>query len=141
MTPADDRSFISLQVGDTSSFERRISEDDVRAFAVLSGDYNPLHMDDAYARSTPFGGRVVHGMLLAAMISRLVGMQLPGKRALLMKESLEFKKPIRIGDMVKVEGAVVNVSIATHIVELEIHIYAESIIVVTGHVQVQVRDE
>src|SRR3989344_227582 len=115
MNEATDRAFASISVGEAASFEKIISEDDVRAFAVLSGDYNPLHMDDAYARSTSFGARVVHGMLLAGLVSRLIGMQLPGKRALLMKESLEFKKPVYIGDTVTVEGTLTRVSPATHI--------------------------
>lgn len=141
MTSAEDRPFASLQVGDTATFECRIPEDDVRAFADLSGDQNPLHMDDAYARATPFGGRVVHGMLLGGLVSRLIGMQLPGKRALLLKESLEFKKPVRIEDTVKVEGEIVRASLATHIIEVEIHIYVEGAIVATGNAHVQVRDE
>ena len=140
MNEATDRAFASISVGEAASFEKIISEDDVRAFAVLSGDYNPLHMDDAYARSTSFGARVVHGMLLAGLVSRLNGMQLPGKRALLMKESLEFKKPVYIGDTVTVEGTLTRVSPATHIVELDIHIQVGGTLVATGNVHVQVRE-
>ena len=141
MTSVEDRSFASLQVGDQATFERRISEDDVQAFADLSGDQNPLHMDDGYARSASFAGRVVHGMFLAGLVSRLVGMQLPGKRALLMKESLEFKKPVYCGDTVKVEGVVVHTSLATHSIELEIHLYVRRTIVATGKVHVHVHDK
>ena len=140
MNEATDRAFASISVGEAASFEKIISEDDVRAFAVLSGDYNPLHMDDAYARSTSFGARVVHGMLLAGLVSRLIGMQLPGKRALLMKESLEFKKPVYIGDTVTVEGTLTRVSPATQIVELDIHIQVGGTLVATGNVHVQVRE-
>lgn len=140
MIQAEDRSFDSLHVGETASFERTISEDDVRLFADVSGDHNPLHMDDAYAHSTPFGGRIVHGMFLGALVSRLVGMYLPGTRALLMKESLEFKKPVRIGDTVKLEGAISRASVATGILELDIRLSVGNVLVATGQAHVQVRD-
>ena len=141
MTEAQDRAFDSFEVGEEASFERTISTDDVAAFAELTGDHNPLHMDDAYAQATNFGSRVVHGMFLAGLVSRLVGMQMPGKRALLMKESLEFKKPVHIGDRVHVEGVVTHTSPATHIVELGIQISVKGELVATGQVQVQVRAE
>lgn len=140
MSHAQDRAFESLTAGEKASFERTITEADTRAFAELSGDHNPLHTDDAYVAATPFGARVVHGMFLGALVSRLVGMQLPGERALLVKESLEFKKPVHIGDTVKVEGVVIRTSSATHIVELDIQIYVGDVIVATGQVHVQVRD-
>lgn len=136
----EDRAFDSLKVGDKASFERTISDDDVRAFADLSGDYNPLHTDDSYARTTEFGNRVVHGMFLGALVSRLVGMHLPGKRALLMKESLEFKKPVYIGDTVRIEGVVTSTSNATRIIELDVRLYAEKVLVATGQAHVRVHD-
>ena len=140
MTPAEDRAFDSLKVGDKASFERTISDDDVRAFADLSGDYNPLHTDDSYARTTEFGNRVVYGMFLGALVSRLVGMHLPGKRALFMKESLEFKKPVYIGDTVRVEGVITSASNATRIIELDIRLSTEKGLVAAGQAHVRVRD-
>ncbi|HCR52251.1 TPA: hypothetical protein DIV48_01215 [Candidatus Kaiserbacteria bacterium] len=141
MIQAEDRKFVSLRIGEIASFERTIRADDVRAFADLSGDYSPLHMDDDYARSTQFGDRLVHGMFLGSLVSRLVGMHMPGKHALLMKESLEFKKPVRIGDTVRIEGEIMIASPSTHIIELDIRLYAENMLVATGRVHVQVRDE
>ncbi|MSU74111.1 MaoC family dehydratase [Candidatus Kaiserbacteria bacterium] len=115
MTEADDRVFGSLNKGETVTFDRLISECDVDSFAQLSGDNNPLHLDNVYAQSTPYGERIVHGMFLGLLLSRLVGMHLPGRRALLMKESLEFKKPVRIGDTVTASGRLVSKSESTHI--------------------------
>src|SRR3989344_3381090 len=103
---ARDRSFGSISVGERASIEHIVTEDDVRTFAKLSGDQNPLHTDEAYAKQTAFGGRVVHGMFLAALVSQLVGMELPGKRALLLKASFEFKKPVHIGETLHIEGTV-----------------------------------
>ena len=96
-------------------------------------------MDDAYASSTPYAGRIVHGMFLGALVSRLVGMQLPGKRALLVKESLEFKKPVRIGEVVRVSGVVTQVSVATRLIELNVQITVADMLVADGVVHVQVR--
>jgi acyl dehydratase len=79
-------------------------------------------------------------MFLGALISRLIGMQLPGKRALLMKESLEFKKPVHIGDTVRVEGIIARASAATHIIELDTRISVGKVVVATGQVHAQVRD-
>lgn len=110
MTEADDRVFGSLNKGETVTFYRSISECDVDCFAQLSGDNNPLHLDNVYAQSTPYGERIVHGMFLGLLLSRLVGKHLPGRRALLMKESLEFKKPVRIGDTVTASGWLVSKS-------------------------------
>src|SRR3990167_3301720 len=101
-----DRTFESIAIGENASLNHTITAEDVHAFAVVSGDHNQLHVDDAYAKATSFGQRVVHGMFLGALVSQLVGMHLPGKRALLMKESLEFKKPVHIGDTVTVSGTV-----------------------------------
>lgn len=96
--PPSRRSFEFIQVGDTASLSRRITEEDVRAFAELSGDHNPLHMDGTFARRTNFQRRVVHGMLLANYVSTLIGMQLPGPGALWTQQSFRWLTPVFIGD-------------------------------------------
>lgn len=109
----------SIQVGDHESIECPITEEIIASFAETSGDRNPLHVDEAYAASTPFKKRIVHGMLLGAFVSQLIGMKLPGNNALLVKESLEFKKPAYAGDVVTVRGVVTHKSDATSLIELE----------------------
>jgi 3-hydroxybutyryl-CoA dehydratase len=89
-----------LQVGQSASYERAISEGDVREFALLSGDMNPIHLDEAYAQSTRFKGRIVHGMLPITFISTVLGTRLPGAGAIFMGASFRFKAPVRIGDTV-----------------------------------------
>jgi 3-hydroxybutyryl-CoA dehydratase len=79
----------------------------VRAFAELSGDFNPLHLDEEVAGASRFGGRIVHGMLTASLISQLLGMELPGTGAIYLGQSLRFTAPVRIGDEVE---AVVEVT-------------------------------
>ena len=135
---AEIRTFESLMVGESASIRHVISEQNVAQFADLSGDHNPLHVDDSYASGTSFGKRVVHGMFIASLVSELVGMRLPGKYALLMRESLEFKKPIFINETVNVMGTIVAKSEATRIIELAISVTRGDVSVVTGSAHVRV---
>ena len=132
------RSYDSLVVGEQATFKRIIFEEDVAGFAALSGDYNPLHTDDVYAKTTHFGSKVVHGLYLGSLVSRLVGMELPGRYALLVKESLEFKKPVTVGDTVVVSGTLVQKSDATKLIRVDVIITVADAIVVQGEVIVQV---
>ncbi|SVA49181.1 uncharacterized protein METZ01_LOCUS102035, partial [marine metagenome] len=75
-------------------------------FANISGDFNPLHMDEQYAKTTQFKGRVCHGMLLTSFFSRLIGMYIPGKFSLYFSQSLNFRAPCFIGDEVTITGTV-----------------------------------
>jgi acyl dehydratase len=132
MKGAADRTFESIAVGDRATLRHAVTHKDIAGFAALSGDHNPLHVDAAYAASTPFGKVVVHGFFLGSLVSQLVGMQLPGKRALLMKEALEFKEPVFVGDTVAIEGEVTAKSESTHILTIDIQIHVESKKVATG---------
>ncbi|MBN2152929.1 MAG: MaoC family dehydratase [Candidatus Lokiarchaeota archaeon] len=85
-------------VGDKASHSKTITEADIILFAGLSGDFNPLHVNDEYARSTQFGKRVVHGGLAFSMISGLLGMKLPGPGTMHVSQKLDFKKPVFAGD-------------------------------------------
>jgi 3-hydroxybutyryl-CoA dehydratase len=89
-----------LQVGQSASYERVISEADVREFALMSGDFNPVHLDEAYAQATRFKGRIVHGMLPVTFVSTVLGTKLPGAGCIFMSASFRFKAPVRIGDTV-----------------------------------------
>ena len=80
--------FEQIKIDQTKEFQIKITESLVNEFAKLSGDFSPIHMNDEYAKSTKFKGRVVHGMLLASFISRIVGMYIPGKHALYTSQSL-----------------------------------------------------
>lgn len=84
------------------SAERRkvVSEADIAGFAAVTGDFNPMHMDEAYAAKTPFGGRIAHGMLSAAYISAGLANDLPGAGTIYLSQTLKFIRPVRIGDEV-----------------------------------------
>lgn len=82
------------------SFTKTVTEADVQAFGEVSGDFNPVHFDEAYAATTMFGGRIAHGMMTASLISAVIGEQLPGAGAIYLSQSLRFRAPVRVGDTV-----------------------------------------
>lgn len=135
-----DRDLDSILVGDSDEFTHHITENDVSRFSLVSGDYNPLHMDESYAGGTSFGKRVVHGMFLGALVSQFVGMYLPGTKALLIKEMIEFKKPVYIGETVKVKGVITGKSTVTRIVEIDLKIFSNDSVVASGYVYAKVLD-
>jgi len=89
-----------FEIGEEASCSKTISDADIRAFATISGDENPIHLDEAYAQGTPFGGRIAHGMLVASLISAVLGNQLPGPGAIYLSQTLRFLMPVRPGDTV-----------------------------------------
>lgn len=98
-----------LSVGMTAEYVRTVGEAEIVAFAKLSGDNNPVHLDEAFAAKTMFKGRIAHGMLSAAFISTALGTKLPGYGCIYMGQELRFKAPVRIGDVVRTEVSVTEV--------------------------------
>ena len=128
-----------IAVGSRASFSHRITVEDVDRFAQLSGDMNPLHTDEDYASKTTFGQRVVHGMFLASLLSRMVGMYLPGRRCLYLSQSLDFVQPVFIGDTVRVSVEVLQKQEATKTLVLRTDIHSSpDKLVVRGKAHVQV---
>ncbi len=99
---------VPLAVGARATFARTITEADVVKFAEATGDANPLHLDEAYARSTPFGGRIAHGLLTAGLISAVLASRLPGPGTIYVSQTLEFRAPVRPGDTVTAEVEVLE---------------------------------
>jgi 3-hydroxybutyryl-CoA dehydratase len=97
-----------LSVGQTATREFPVSEQTIELFGAASGDRNPVHFDEAYANATPFGGRIAHGMLTAAFVSAVLGTDLPGAGTIYLSQSLRFRAPVRIGDVVRVEVEVTD---------------------------------
>ena len=89
-----------LQVGDTARFSKTVSESDVYLFAGLTGDLNPAHVNEDYARNTYFETRIAHGMLTASFISTVIGTMLPGPGTIYMRQEVNFLAPVKIGDTV-----------------------------------------
>ena len=105
--------FERLEVGQQAVLEKHVRAEDVDRFAALSGDDNPLHMDDAFARQTHFGKRVVHGMLLGSYVSTLIGTQLPGPGALWAQQTLRWVAPVFIDDHLRLTLTIKQKSIAS----------------------------
>ena len=89
-----------LSVGQSASYTRTVTEADVQKFGEVSGDFNPLHFDETYAKATIFRGRIAHGVLSLSFISTVLGTQLPGAGAIFIGATVRFKSPVRIGDTV-----------------------------------------
>jgi len=89
-----------LMVGMSARFTKTLSERDIFLFAGACGDRNPLHLDEEYARRTPFGGRIAHGMLSAAVISAAIAGRLPGPGSIYVSQNLSFRRPVKIGETV-----------------------------------------
>ena len=95
-----------LSVGQSAEIARTVTDADVREFAHVSGDQNPVHVDEDYAAKTRFKGRVAHGMLTGALISAVLGTRLPGPGGIYISQSLKFRRPIRIGEEVMTRATV-----------------------------------
>jgi 3-oxoacyl-[acyl-carrier protein] reductase len=113
------KSFESIQIGETESIVRKITEADIKKFVEMTGDDNPLHVDRKYAETTPFKDIVVHGMLGASFISTIIGTKLPGEGALWMSQSFEFLLPVRLGDELTISCTVLKKIDRDRVLELE----------------------
>lgn len=99
---------VVFSVGQTSRLTRTVTAEVVDAFARVSTDDNPLHLDDAYAATTRFGRRIAHGMLAASFVSAMMGTQFPGPGAIYMSQSLKFTRPVFLGDVLEVVATVTD---------------------------------
>ena len=102
--------FEDLTVGQRETLMKTVMDDDVIAFADLSGDRNPVHLSDHFARKTRFGERIVHGLYTASLISTGIGMYLPGPGAVYLSQTLNFRGPVKIGDVINVVVEVVELT-------------------------------
>ena len=134
--------FDEIEIGLTKQFQINITESMVDDFAKLTGDFSPIHMDEDYASTTTFQRRVVDGMLLASFLSKIVGMYLPGKHALYLSQSLDFRYPCFFGDIITVYSVVIDKSVSTKILKIESKITNEDgKILLSGIGRVIVRDD
>ena len=115
-----DFSIEDLVEGQTYAFLASITPQEMALFCQLSGDTNPLHMEDSFARKRGFRSRVVYGLLMAAYVSRMVGMFLPGRNCLLLGVDLKFLSPCYVGDTIEVTAVVREISIAVKAAVLKV---------------------
>jgi len=128
----------TFSVGQT--FSKVLVEDLKRTqlvqYAGASGDFNPLHTDDAFARSKGFDGAVVYGALMVAKVSQLIGMRLPGRDSVWASVSLDFRKPLYVAQPAQVEGVVTDVSESTGMVALKLTVRAAGKVLAKGTAEV-----
>jgi 3-hydroxybutyryl-CoA dehydratase len=94
------KSFEEIEIGEKASFTKTISESDVYLYAGISGDFNPVHVDEEYAKTTAFGKRIAHGGLPAALLAPVLGMKLPGLGTVALETKTKFRKPVFFGDTI-----------------------------------------
>ncbi len=97
---AKGKTFEDIVVGDTASFSKTITETDVYLFAGISGDFNPLHVNEEYAKQSPFKTRIAHGGLAASLLANVLGMKLPGLGTVALEVTQKFRNPVYFGDTV-----------------------------------------
>lgn len=129
----------ALEVGDRSHVATTIEAEDVQQFADLSGDTNPLHLEDAYARQTRFGGRIAHGMLVAGVLSKAVAEIATDATVVYLGQNLEFCEPVEIGAIVNATAEVVDHH-GDGIYRLETTVQADGEEAVTGGATVLVEE-
>lgn len=102
MTILENFTYDEISLGQTAEYVRTVTERDVTLFAAMSGDINPVHLDEEFARTTRFGGRIAHGMMTGALVSAALACVLPGPGTIYLNQSLRFTAPVKIGDAITV---------------------------------------
>ena len=110
--------FKDITLGQTAEYEKQVTDEDVRKFADVSGDYNPIHLDEEFAKESLFGARIAHGLLTASHISAVIGYIFPGPGWIYLGQNLQFRAPVKIGDTVHTVVEVKDTNPEKNIVEL-----------------------
>lgn len=128
-----------LHVGMQAVVSRTITETDLRNFSGVSGDTNPMHLNEEYASQTPFHGSIVHGFLSASLISAVIGTRLPGPGCIYMSQTLKFLAPVRVGDTVYAVATVREIIPEKRRVLMETKCYVGDMVVIDGEALIKVR--
>ena len=132
--------FDNLKIGATEEISIDVSHESIESFARLSGDFSPIHVDENFAVESGFDSQVVHGMLIGAYVSKLIGMKLPGKFGVLQKIDLGFRKPCYAPSKLTIRGTVETKSEAVKLITLSITIsQSPDAVIAKGKASVMVR--
>lgn len=110
---------MDLKIGDQFSTSREVTDEVMRKFAEVSGDFNPIHLDEEFAKSTRFGRRIAHGMLSGAFISAVLGNEFRERKIVYLSQTMKFVAPVFIGDTVTATGTITNIREDKNIITLE----------------------
>ncbi len=126
------RFFNELAVGDFDEYRKTVTETDVVLFAGLTGDNNPMHIDEEFASQTRFGSRIIHGMLTASFLSSVIGMKMPGPGCIYMGQNIKFLKPVHIGETVTARATVIEMYPEKQRIKLLTECSVRGVVVLTG---------
>jgi 3-hydroxybutyryl-CoA dehydratase len=127
-----------LKVGQTAMFGRTVTDADIAAFAGVSGDTNPIHLHDGFARGTRFGQRIAHGLLSASYISTVIGTKLPGPGAVYLSQTMQFMAPVIVGDTITAVATITAIDEKRRRITLKTQCLNGSKIVIDGEAVVMV---
>ena len=130
--------FHELTIGQTAAFDLIVTDELIRQFSEISGDYNPMHTDPVYAKETAFKRPIAHGMIGGMLFSRLVGMYLPGKYALYMSQEIVFRQPIYSGYTISVRGEIVQKIEAFKTIKIKTTVQHENTVLIDGFALVKI---
>jgi 3-hydroxybutyryl-CoA dehydratase len=132
---------MDIKIGDTFSVEKEVTDELIRQFADVSGDYNPLHLDEEFAKTTRFGKRIAHGMLTSSFISAVLGYKLNVRKIVYLGQTLKFKHPTYIGDKVTARATVKKIREDKPIITIEtICINQDGVLLVEGEATIMLLD-
>ena len=123
-------------IGMTASYSQTISDADVKAFAGISGDHNPVHLSEEYAKNSRFKNRIAHGLLTASFFSAIFGTKLPGEGCVYAGQNLQFKKPVYLGDTVVAKVTVIAIDVLKKRVTFETVCTVKNRVVTTGTAEI-----
>jgi len=126
------RYFNELSVGDFEEYRKTVTETDVVLFAGLTGDNNPMHIDEEFASQTRFGSRIIHGMLTASFLSSVIGMKMPGPGCIYMGQNIKFLKPVHIGETVTARATIIEIYPEKQRIKLLTECLVRGVVVLTG---------
>lgn len=129
---------VEFHVGQSVTVDLWIDDEQMRRFAELSGDFNPLHTDEAFAKAKGFRGRVVYGALLLARVSELIGMRLPGRDSVWARVDFEFSSPLYVNQSAQLEARIASFSGATGLLELRLNLQRDGKRIAKGRAEVVV---
>lgn len=125
-----------IQIGMVASYTQTITDADVKAFAGISGDHNPVHLSEEYAKSSRFKDRIAHGLLTASFFSAIFGTKLPGEGCVYAGQNLQFKRPVYLGDTVIAQVTVIAVDVSKKRVTFETICTVKGKAVTTGTAEI-----
>jgi len=138
---AKNLSLSDINEGEIFQFIKKITIEDVRKFASITGDFNPLHVDKKFGENSQFKKNIVHGMLAGSMFSTLIGMYCPGMKSLYLSQTLNFKIPIFYNDTVIVKGTVTAKNDAVNLITLKTEIIKEGKVCINGEAKIKVLED